>query len=59
VVPVSKTVDLSVTITCEDEEDYDRATDSIMGVAQTWSGAMSGLSWDAIPNDDLPPEAGS
>ncbi len=56
---MSKTVDLSVTITCEDEEDYDRATDSIMGVAQTWSGAMSGLSWDAIPNDDLPPEAGS
>lgn len=49
---MSKTLDLGVTITCENEDDYDRATDAIMDTISKWSGAMSGQQWDSIAEDE-------
>ncbi len=48
---MSRTVHLCLVLTCEDEEDYDSATDSIMDVAKTWGAAMSGRAWHVWPDD--------
>jgi predicted 3-demethylubiquinone-9 3-methyltransferase (glyoxalase superfamily) len=48
---MSKTVDLSVTITCDTEEEFESMVDAIMDVVGPASGAISGTAWDTWPDD--------
>lgn len=48
---MSKTKDLTVTVTCETEEEFESLVDSLMDVVGPASGAISGTAWEATPDD--------
>lgn len=46
-----KTVDLTVTVSFESEEDYDEFTDAVLELSERHSGALSGPQWESVADD--------